>query len=293
MPLSRLISGCLVAAILAWHTFSYAQSPFDQVPERITERAAGEVEEEEPEEEEEDEIETDRDSFTPATSVVGCRRFVIESAYSFIENRDVPETHSLPEIVARYGISENVELRFGYNYEVGGAGNPISGNAPDDGATDAEIESEARILYGTKWRLAEQCCRQPQSSIILQGFTPVSGESTDTLLSATYVFGWKLANDWEWDSAIRYGTSSFEEDRFNTWSPSTVLKIPFGEKWKGHAEYFNVSTEGRENETTQHFFSPGAHYLITPNFEFGVRLGWGLNDQSPNFFSNVGGGIRF
>ena len=74
-----------------------------------------------------DEIETDRDSFTPATGVVGKNRLVLESAYSFIDNRNVPETHSLPELVARYGISENIELRFGYNYEVGGAGNPVSG----------------------------------------------------------------------------------------------------------------------------------------------------------------------
>jgi hypothetical protein len=33
--------------------------------------------------------------------------------------------------------------------------------------------------------------------------------------------------------------------------------------------------------------------LITPDWELGVRLGSGLNDQSPNFFANVGGGIRF
>ena len=33
-------------------------------------------------------------------------------------------------------------------------------------------------------------------------------------------------------------------------------------------------------------FSPGVHYLITRDLEIGVRVGWGLNRQSPNFFSN-------
>lgn len=241
----------------------------------------------------EEEIETDRDSFTPATSVVGRGQLILESAYTFIDNPAVPETHSLPELVARYGISDNIELRFGYNYELGGSGNPVSGNIPSDTEGSTELEREANLLYGTKVWLTEQDEWLPTSSIIVQGFTPVHGESTDTQVSTTYVFGWQLSNDWQWDSAIRYGTGSLEEDRFSTWSPSTVVKIPVGEKWKIHAEYFSVSTSGRETESSQHFFSPGAHYLLTRNLEIGLRVGWGLNEQAPDFFSNVGGGIRF
>jgi hypothetical protein len=43
-----------------------------------------------------DEIETDRDSFTPATTTAGRGRLVTEFAYSFIDNRTVKETHSVP-----------------------------------------------------------------------------------------------------------------------------------------------------------------------------------------------------
>jgi len=242
---------------------------------------------------EEDEIETDRDSFTPSTKVVGCGRFVIESGYSFIDNLSVPETHSLPELVARYGIGNLFELRFGYNYEVGGAGSPISGNVPDDREGEPGIEDEARVFYGTKVWVSEQREWMPESSIIVHGYTPTQGEATASSLSTTYVFGWKLRNEWVWDLGMKYGLSSFEGDHFNVWSPSTVLKIPVGERWNGHVEYFGILTEGREQESTQHYFSPGLHYLFTSNLELGVRLGWGLNDQSPDFFSNVGGGIRF
>jgi hypothetical protein len=35
------------------------------------------------------------------------------------------------------------------------------------------------------------------------------------------------------------------------------------------------------------------HYLVTPDLEVGVRVGWGLNDQSARFFSNAGFGWRF
>ncbi|MEW4456009.1 transporter [Bremerella sp. JC817] len=245
------------------------------------------------EEAEESEIETDRDSFTPATSVVGKNWLVVESAYTFIDNRGVPETHSYPEIVTRYGITENIELRLGWNYEVGGAGNPVSGNIPDEFEDETMLERESTILYGAKFFLTEQSDWLPESSLIVQGFTPTSGEANDSNLSVTYVGGWKFANNWVWDSAMRYSTGSFEEDHFHVWAPSTVLKVPFGERWKGHIEYFGVFTEGREVESTQHFVSPGVHCLVTPNVEVGVRFGWGLNDQSPNFFTNVGAGLRF
>ncbi len=62
---------------------------------------------------ERDEIETDRDSFTPATTIAGWRRLIVESAYSFIDNRGVKETHSYPELLLRYGLTERLELRLG------------------------------------------------------------------------------------------------------------------------------------------------------------------------------------
>jgi len=241
----------------------------------------------------EDEIETDRDSFTPAVSTVGRGRIVIESAYTFIDNRDVPETHSFPELLTRYGLNDWAELRIGTNYEVGGASNPVSGNVPDNLADTAELEHSANVNYGLKLDLLDQAGFLPDIAIMANGFTPTSGEETATDVASTLILGWRLANEWELDAALRYSTGSAEEDDFNVWAPSTALKIPVGERWKAHVEYFGIFSDGRAEETEQHFISPGAHYLFTPNFELGTRFGWGLNDQSPNFFVNVGGGIRF
>lgn len=241
----------------------------------------------------EGEIETDRDSFTPATTTAGNGLWIAEAAYTFIDNRGVPETHSYPELLLRRGVGDWLELRLGWNYEVGGAGSPVSGNIPSDFGDDAELERESRISYGVKAVLTDQCGCRPESAVIIQGFTPTSGEANDTQLSTTYVFGWVTEGGAVWDSAIRYSTSSHEEDDFNVWAPSTVLKIPVGERWKAHVEYFGIFSDGREAETAQHYFSPGAHYLVTRNFEVGVRVGWGLNDQSANFFSNAGIGWRY
>ena len=67
-----------------------------------------------------------------------------------------------------------------------------------------------------------------------------------------------------------------------------MLKRPIGERIETHIEYFGIFSDGREIATVRHFVSPGVHYLLTPDLEVGIRSGWGLNEQSANFFSNVG-----
>ncbi|MGC3968166.1 MAG: hypothetical protein QM775_12590 [Pirellulales bacterium] len=182
---------------------------------------------------ENDEIETDRDSFTLATTTAGRRRTIVESAYTFLDNRRVPDTNSVPELLLRHGVNDWFELRFGTNYEVGGAGNPVSANIPDDLEDEPDLEEEANVSYGIKLGLHEQNGLLPRAAITLQGATPTAGAATDTHFSTTYVAGWNLAGGATWDSAVRYGTGSLDDDHFNVWSPSTVLKLPIGERLEG------------------------------------------------------------
>lgn len=167
------------------HPAVFAQERFSLQPERRTE--ASEAFGEAGERGGEDEIETDRDSFTPATGVVGKKRLVVESAYTFIDHRDVPETHSLPEIVARYGITDNMELRLGYNYEVGGAGNSVSGKclSARDGrctlSTSVWLPLAASLRAGSIFSaLAYTICSR---RILNWGFAWVGGSTTKLPIS--------------------------------------------------------------------------------------------------------------
>lgn len=241
-------------------------------------------------------LETERDSFTQALSTMEQGRFMVESAYSFIDNKNAKDTHSFPELLLRYGLTDIFELQFGTNYEVGGEPNLVSsggGEARHQAGAGGELEEEAKIFYGLKTRVTDQQGFLPESAFTVSGYTPTSGEATATSLLAGYVFGWELPGEWHWASEIRYRNASSEGDRFNTWSPSTVLKHPIGERVEAHIEYFGIFSDGSEESVVRHFISPGAHYLLSPDFEIGIRGGWGLNEQSANFFSNVGFGIRF
>ncbi len=250
-------------------------------------------ESEETEVPDEEHIETDRDSFTPATTTAGRGKWIAEAAYSFIDNRHTFETHSFPESLLRYGVSERVELRLGWNYEVGGASDAISGGSIGEINEGAKLEREHEISYGLKLGFSEQDEWRPRSAFIVQGFTPTGGPATNTDWVATYVAGWELPNRWQLDSALRFGQTSEEHDHFNQWAPSIVLKVPVADRWNAHVEYFCIRTDGRAEEKAAHYISPGLHYLVTPNLEVGVRFGWGLNDDSARFFDNVGIGWRF
>jgi hypothetical protein len=237
-------------------------------------------------------IETDRSSFTPAISTVGRGLTVLESSYSFVDNKGEHDAHSFPELLARYGICERVELRLGFNYEAG-AGSSTAAGGGGTFLNDGGLEHETNISYGVKVALTKQDGWLPQSMVVVQGFTPMSGPDPATQYIVTYGWGWQLSNCWRLDAAMRYSEDSEGGDRFNLWAPSVVLRIPVGERWTFHTEYFGEMSANRREDFSKQFISPGVHCLLTENLEVGVRVGWGMNEQSARFFSNVGVGWRF
>jgi hypothetical protein len=247
-------------------------------------RAEGELSEEP--------IETDRDSFTPATTVVGRGLTIVESSYTFVDNRVGANRHSFPELLVRIGLTDWFELRLGGNYETGGSGSVSGAELGSDAETPGR-SNDSNVLYGFNVQVSQQHDWLPRSVVIVQATTPTSGPETATQLVAGYAVGWTLPNGWGIDSAIRYVDANEEGDHFNEWAPSVVLKVPVGEAWNVHAEYFGVLSVGKAVPSNEHFASFGFHYLITKNIEIGDRFGFGLTEESPRFFNNVGIGWRF
>ena len=235
---------------------------------------------------EEDEIETDRDAFTRSPRIVAPGRLVLESSYVFLDQDAEFEGHLYPDLLARYGVCDWLELRLGWNYE--------SGKFHHLAHAGAEQVEEGLGIYGVKLFLTSAEGWRPDSSLIIVGTTPTSGESNDTDFSLEYTFGWKLPNTWELESQIRYFQLAEEEDRFNEWAPSVVLKAPLMcGRAKTHVEYFGLFSDGRSENYQQHYVGPGIHFLITPDIEIGTRVFWGVGEESAEFICLSGGGVRF
>ena len=243
-------------------------------------------------------IETDRAAFTPAISTAPIGRMILESGYSLIANRRLPSESSYPELMLRFGLSERIELRFGWNNQIGGGGSIVSPMQVQEGMVAASsnlngLAYENGFVYGTKLRLIDQSGWIPASTVIVQGFSPSFGDTKKTQVQATYAFGWEFAPRLRLDTAIRYATEAEIRDNWATWSPSTVLKVPFAERWTASAEYFAVVSHGEVGGFRQNFIGPGCQYLITPDAQLNLRVGTGIGPTSPEFYMSAGFGLAF
>ena len=247
--------------------------------------------------EREDFIETDRNSFTFAPMTPGDGRLIVESAYSFINIGNEGPKHSFPESVFRYGIGDRLELRLGYNFG--------DGPRPSVGAPRGRHRGQLRYQRRTTGALRIQVhaltrptpdfALMPHSAFLAQLHTPIGSVEGQTQIRLGYAWGWTLPNGWTFDQALRFGTDREGTDSFALWAPSTVLKIPFGreKRWFTHVEYFGIMTQGKEHDFSKQFIDTGLHYFITPNFEVGTIIAFGINGQSQGVLVNVGFGIRF
>lgn len=236
---------------------------------------------------------TDRDAFTPCTHTVAKGTILHEASYVYIDNAAGRPTNNYPEWLVRVGATERLEWRFGVNYGVGSQGNVVTSVEVGEGTLDGSTLYESSILYGLKLNLSAQGGLLPQSSLIVEATTPTYGDIFGTSPVATAVAGWELPRGARLDAAVRYAYAEGLVDWFSRWSPSVVLRVPVTTRWEVHAEWFGNYTAGLAEDTSQPFFSPGTHLMLTRNLEVGVRVGWGLAAGAAPFFSDAGMGWRW
>src|SRR5262249_53459599 len=114
-------------------------------------------------------LETERDAFTPLTRTLDKGVFVFESAYTFIDNKVGKDKHSYPEALARYGLTDWMELRLGWSTENGGGELDTTGTFVGGG--------EQTLLYGAKFQITRQEGWRPESALLLEGTTPTGGKT--------------------------------------------------------------------------------------------------------------------
>lgn len=243
-------------------------------------------------------IETDRASFTPAVSTASVGNVIFEAGYSFIANRHLPSQHSVPELVIRYGFTDRIEGRFGWNEVIGGGGTIISPVQQQSGLVAPNgprplISFVNRFMGGVKVRLTDQSGLFPANTVLVEGYFPTYGDTLKRQIAATYVVGWELSPRWKVAASVRYATESEFREDWAIWSPAIVLRAPFAERWTAQFESFGVIPQGLPHGVPQYFAGPGLQVLLTPAIELNLRVGTGLNSVSAEFYSSVGFGVTF
>ena len=173
-------------------------------------------------------LDTDANSFTFAVRTADKNRMIFESAYTNIRIGKATTKQSFPESLFRYGLTDRLELRLGYNYET----TPSFRDAVEgDIAGNFGINAQQQIYYGFKYQVSRQQKEkqwQPTSAFLFQFHTPIASEQSHTQIRLGYALGWTLPNGWNVDTGFRYGTDRELGYDYTLWAPSAVVKIPFG-----------------------------------------------------------------
>ncbi len=245
----------------------------------------------------EDRIETERHDFTQSTKTVGYHVVQIEAGYTYFyldEHEEIEQSHTTPEMMARIGLSEDIEFRVRWTYAWGF----VDEGDNVDGAED--------LRWAIKLGMTEQDCWIPESALEIRSTAPTGGNAFSTKrveFGLDYIYGWQIAEDWTLLGSTGFGSNALGDfglvpeepasERFMTWSQSVVIGTEISERVTLYNEWYGICSDGLEDDYTIVVYNVGADYYVTDNLVLDLRVGMGLTPDSDDFFTGVGGGYRF
>lgn len=247
----------------------------------------------------EERIETERHDFTQSAVTVGRGVLQFEGGYTYFykdTGHEIEGSHSTPELMVRYGISEDIEIRLRTNY----AWQFIDEEPNQEGAED--------LRYSIKLQLNRQCegSIRPTSALEIRGSAPTGGNdfSTDRAeFSLDHIYQWECSDGITFAGSTGFGTNGFADfgllpvnasaDRFVALSQSAVLGCELSEQNTLYAEWFGIFSQGLADEFVVSIFNIGVDHYVSDNIVVDIRFGKGLSSDSDDFFCGVGGGVRY
>lgn len=243
------------------------------------------------------ELVTDRPDQTESSVVVPPGYTQLEIGWTHARNDDHGEdvrSHSIPEVLLRYGICERWELRLGH------AGYTWEDIDFSDGSPSEDSEGWGDSEIGFKYYLWEEQteCWIPEGALLagLTLPTGANGHSSERAdpgfrfsfshtLTETLSFGYNLGAAWETGEDDRG-----ERDTGSVFQYTAVLGQGLTDRLSLFVEFFGdipMSSPG----TPAHYFDGGFTYLVTDNFQLDCSVGVGLSDDADDFF--VGAGFSY
>lgn len=233
---------------------------------------------------------SDRPDFTESTSVVPRGHFQVEGGFTFsrVEEGDA---QSLGEVLVRVGVGERVEARIGagsYNRIDTG----VSGADRITGFEDPSLGMKIGLTPGDPDLLPPG---RPMMALILATSIPAGD---DELTADEWVPEAKLALSWDLTprvslgSNVNYAYAVDGDERFHQLSGSLTSGVSLTDRLGAFVEYFGF-TEETDGGPDTHYLDGGVTFGVSSDLQLDARIGFGLNDPSPEWFAGVGAVVRF
>lgn len=236
-----------------------------------------------------EDLQSDRPDITEGTSAISPGHLQIEGGYTFTRERSGQrdeKSHSLPELLTRFGLLTDLELRLGL---------PTYEHTEDD-SSDLSQEGLSDSSIGIKHEMYEESIKNPAVSVILETSLPTgSSELSADALEPAFKLLWSYSILESFGIAGNFNFSFPVEDETRYFVQGTTLAGSYSSGVFGYyMEYYGEfpSAEAPDSSAA-HLLNGGLTYAVTDDFQLDARVGFGLNDEAPDLLAGSGFAIRF
>ena len=224
-------------------------------------------------------ISPDRPGVAESTETVGQGVFQAEAGYSAVRVEE-ETSHSVGELMLRYGAQERIELRMGLNSYVLGYDHGHEAS----GFQDLHVSS--------KFRLSETHTGSvlPAAALLVGSSLPTGSEligSSEAQPFAALALGWELPKHWKFDSYARYEHLSEGDERAGRFTGAAEVGFPLAERWHGHLEYARIAPVDHFSEGLDHL-SGGVGFHLTHDTQLDLWTGWAGGHHESEYLFGIG-----
>jgi len=229
-------------------------------------------------------IVTDRPTQSASPVLVPPRTFQLEAGYKFSRNEDV-DAQVLPDLLARYGISQSVEARL------------VAAGLNIQRSADGRTTGFSDISLGAKIALAEESGARPQMALLVGASLPVghSDFTSEYVIPEILFLGGNTLSD---RLGLTYNVGpSFVTEKSSRGSDTNVdlkysvaLSGSVGGDFSLFGEIYGAFAFG-SNRLDSRAFQAGTTILLSPRFQIDFRAGIGQSENENGWL--VGAGLAF
>lgn len=234
------------------------------------------------------ELITDRPDITESAAVVPINTLQIETGFMFQKQKFVEhsieyenENLILASTLCRYGINDNIELRFGGEYFLG--------------KTTAEFEKSTLqglqgIFIGSKFQLIKDGGILNNIAVILEVALPFGNEKLrPDKFEPGIIFAFDKSISEIISLGMNLGSSKIKSINDFTLDYSISMSISIDDRWTAFIEYFGDSSDKVLPKNNAHF---GFAYLQKENIQIDFSLGSLIFNKETDYFGQVGFSMR-
>lgn len=231
-------------------------------------------------------LSSDRPDFSEGTNTVPLGHLQIEGGVTWQEVGK-EDSLSVGELLLRYSLAENIEARLG-------VGSWTRIDVPGD-----QLEGYEDPVVQMKVRLTPPADDRPPGfpavALLVGTSIPVGSEeltADEWEPEALLAFDWELTDLLSLGANVGVAFPTDSGDRYDQIFASASLGIAATDRLGVFVETYGFSEEEPDGDSTQ-YVDTGVTFALTNDLAIDARVGFGLNDPSPERFVGVGAAYRW